>query len=64
MKLISIVIPIYNEESTIVELWNRLYNTIQIIPYKFVINFINYICIFEHCVHQPHALIPVEVQYL
>ena len=41
MKLLSIVIPINNEKSTIVELWNRLYNTIQIIPYKFVIIFIN-----------------------
>ena len=41
MKLISIVIPIYNEEFTIVELWYRLYKTIQIIPYKFEIIFVN-----------------------
>ena len=41
MKIISIVIPIYNEDSTIVELWNRLYKTIQTIPYKFEIIFVN-----------------------
>ena len=41
MKIVSIVILIYNEESTIVELWNRLYKTIQTIPYKFEIIFVN-----------------------
>ena len=49
MKIVSIVILIYNEESTIVELWNRLYKTIRTFPYKFEIIFVNDASLDESC---------------